>query len=94
MYCLGMSSTRLVTIRRNTKLGQRILTSPARVCAYSLSNGFSGADVDVARFAANMATDIASDNAPTIRTTARDGWYSVNFHSNRWYEVRLEPEAD
>ena len=93
MYCLPMPATQTPAIRRNTKLGQRILTSPARVCAYSLSNGFSGADVDVERFAANMATDIASDNAPTIRTTTRDGWYSVDFHSNRWYEVRLELEG-
>ena len=88
-----MPATQITTIRRNTKLGQRILTSPARVCAYSLSNGFSGADIDVTCFAQFMATDIASGNTPTIRTTARDGWYSVNFHSNRWYEVRLELEG-
>ena len=78
------------TIRRNTKLGKRILTAPVRVCAYSLSNEFSGAEVEIERFVKMMADDLASGFSMSIRTTGRDGWYTVQFHSNRWYEVRVE----
>ena len=79
------------TIRRNTKLGKRILTAPVRVCAYSLSNEFSGAEVEIERFVKMIAADLASGFfSMSIRTTSREGWYTVQFHSNRWYEVRVE----
>ncbi len=88
-----MNTATVTTIRRNTKLGKQILTSPARVCAYSLSNGFAGTEVEVSRFVAMMADDIASGFNMSIRTSHREGWYTVQFHSNRWYEVRLDIAA-
>ena len=40
-----------------------------------------------------MADDIASGFNMSIRTSHREGWYTVQFHSNRWYEVRLDIAA-
>jgi len=85
-------ATAIKTIRRNTNLGKQILTAPGKVFAFSLSNGFSGTEVELARFTAMMESDIAAGLNLSIRTTAREGWYTVQFNSNRWYEVRL-PEA-
>lgn len=80
------------TIRRNTNLGKQILTAPAEVHAYSLNNGFSGSEVEVPRFVAMMESSIANGQDLSIRTGSRAGWYTVQFHSNLWYEVRL-PDA-
>ena len=77
------------TVRRNTNLGKQILTAPAEVHAYSLGNGFSGNEVEVPRFVAMMANNIASGQDLSIRTGPRAGWYTVQLHSNLWYEVRL-----
>lgn len=79
----------VTTIRRNTKLGKQILTAPAEVHAYSLNNGFSGSDLEVSRFVAMMANNIANGQDFSIRTGTRPGWYTVQLHSNLWYEVRL-----
>lgn len=81
------------TIRRNTNLGKQILTAPAEVHAYSLNNGFSGNEVEVSRFAEMMASSIANGQDLSIRTGSRAGWYTVQFHSNLWYEVRLPNAA-
>ena len=75
------------TVRRNSKAYKAALTEGTRYRSYTLSNGFSGAEIDIEWAHANLLGQAELVNAKMRR--GEGGGLTLSFHSNHWVEIEV-----
>lgn len=74
------------TIAKGTKDAQAVMAAAVEATAYSLSNGFSGAPVDLGHVRHMLASNRHAKLRHDYR--GRRGFFTVSVHSNLWYSLR------
>lgn len=80
---LNVNATK--TVRRNTKRFAAIFAQATRASSFSLNNGFSGQDCDLAWVREKLPAEVARLDAK-VRDEG-EGKFTVRFHSNYWVVV-------